>query len=124
MRQVLAEALDALFDGDGARACSRYTSSYRRELLKENRADKSKLAPKGASCEEQVKEFAPTLRRFLPGRDVKIVQITVRGDDATTVSEFNTTRGKSQVKEFLVRQDGQWKINHDQEPGEAAPPAE
>jgi len=121
VRAVLTEALDALYQGDGARGCSLYTSSYQRELVKENQADESDVASKGASCEEQVKDFEPILKRFAPGRDVKVIRITVRGDDATAVSEFNTTRGKSRVKEFLVRQAGEWKIDGDQESGEAPP---
>ncbi len=118
VRKVLAQALDAVYEGDGARACSLYTSAYRREMVKENQADKSDVAPKGASCEEQVEDFAPILRRFVPGRDVKVLRVTVGGDDATAITEFNTTRGKSRVKEFLVRRDGDWKLDGDQEPGE------
>ncbi len=122
VRKVLDEALRALRQGDGARACSLYTASYERALVEENQAEKSDVSPRGASCEEQVKDFAPILKRYV--RDVKVVRIRVRGDDATAVSEFDTTRGKSRVKEFLVRQDGDWKINGDQEPGEAAPPSQ
>ena len=121
VRNVLAEALDALYDGDGARACSLYTSSYRRALVKENQADRREVTPKGATCEEQVKEFAPMIRRFVPDRDVKVISVIVREDKATAVSELNTTRGKMKLTEFLVRQDGKWKIDGDQEEGEAAP---
>ncbi len=66
VRKVLEEALDAVYEGDGARACSLYTDSYRREMVKENQAGESDVAPRGASCEEQVKDFAPILRRFVP----------------------------------------------------------
>ena len=118
VRKVLADALDALFEGDGRRACSLYTSSYRRQLLKENQADKSDVALRGASCEEQVKNFEPILKRFVPNRDVKVIRVRTRGDTATAVTEYNTTRGKSRVKEFLVRQDGRWRIDGDEEPGE------
>ncbi len=121
VKKVLEEALDALYDGDGARACSLYTSSYRREMVKENQADKSDVAPKGASCEEQVEDFAPILKRFVPGRDVKVIRVTVKGADATAITRFNTTRGKSRVNEFLVRRGGEWKIDGDQEQGERPP---
>lgn len=124
VRDVLAEALDALYDGDGARACSLYTSSYRRALVKENKADKSEETPKGATCEEQVKEFAPMIRHLVPDRDVEVIRVTVNEDKATAVSELNTTRGKIKLTEFLVRQDGRWKIDGDQEAGEAPPSAE
>lgn len=124
VRDVLAEALDALYDGDGARACSLYTSSYRRALVKENQVDKSEETPKGATCEEQVKEFAPMIRHLVPDRDVKVIRVTVKEDKATAVSELNTTRGKTKLTEFLVRQDGRWKIDGDQEVGEAPPSAE
>ncbi len=122
--KVLEEAVDALYDGDGARACSLYTSKYRRELVTENQADRSDVAPKGDTCEEQVRDYEPILKRFVPGRDVKVIRVKVKGDKATSVTEFNTTRGKGRVKDFLVRQDGGWKIDDDQEPGEAAPPKE
>jgi hypothetical protein len=122
VKKVLEEALDALYDGDGARACSLYTSSYRRKLVEENQADRSDVAPRGDSCEEQVKNYEPILKRFVPGRDVKVIRVSVRGDNATAVSVFNTTRGKSRVKESLVRRDGEWKINDDQEQAEGAPP--
>ncbi len=121
VRKVLAEALDALYDGDGARACSLYTSSYRRKLVEENQADRSDVAPRGDSCEKQVKDYEPILKRFVPGRDVEVLRVRVTGDDATAVSELNTTRGKSRIKEFLVRRDGEWKIDDDQEAGEEPP---
>ena len=120
VKKVLGEALDALYDGDGARACALYTSSYRREFVKKNQADKSRLAP-GATCEEQVANFASALKRNVPDREVKVLRITVNGDDATAISEFNTTRGKTRVTDFLVREDGEWMINGDQETGEAGP---
>lgn len=122
VRRVLTEALDALYDGDGSRACSLYTSSYRREMVEENQADSSDVAPKGASCEEQVKDFAPILKRFVPDRDVRVIRVKVKGDDATAITEFNTTRGTSRIKEFLVRRGGEWMIDGDQEPGESPPP--
>ncbi len=121
VKKVLEEALDALYDGDGARACSLYTSSYRRKLVEENQADKSDVAPRGDSCEKQVKDYQPILKRFVPGRDVEVLRVRVTGDDATAVSELNTTRGKSRIKEFLVRRDGEWKIDDDQEAGEGPP---
>jgi hypothetical protein len=121
VKKALEEALDALYDGDGARACSLYTSSYRRKLVEENQADKSDVAPRGDSCEKQVKDYQPILKRFVPGRDVEVLRVRVRGDNATAVSVFNTTRGKSRIKEFLVRRDGEWKIDDDQEAGEGPP---
>ena len=121
VKKVLEEALDALYDGDGARACSLYTSSYRRKLVEENQADKSDVAPRGESCEKQVKDYQPILKRFVPGRDVEVLRVRVRGDNATAVSVFNTTRGKSRIKEFLVRRDGEWKIDDDQEASEGPP---
>ena len=122
VRKVLSEALDALYEGDGRRACSLYTSSYRRELVKENQADTSDVSPQGATCEEQVKSFAPILARFVPDRGVQVIEVEVSGDDATAVSEFSTTRGKTRVKEFLVRRDGKWRIDGDEEPGESGRP--
>ncbi len=120
VKKVLTTALDALYDGDGARACALYTSSYQRELLQENREENGRLAA-AATCEEQVKDFQPVLKRYVPNRAVTVIRITVRGDDATAVSEYDTTRGKTRIKEFLVRRGGAWKIDHDQEPGEPAP---
>ena len=122
VKEALARERDALYDGDGARACSLYTSSYRRQFVKENRADKSELAPKGASCREQVKEIGQVVERLVPGRKIKVIRVTVRGERAAAVSEFNTPRGKTQLKEFLLRQDGDWKIDADQEAGEPTPP--
>ncbi len=122
VEEVLTKERDAIYERDGARACSFYTSSYRRQFVKENRADKSELAPKGASCAKQVKEFGAVLERFVPDREIKVVRVSGRGDRATAVSEFNTTRGKTRLKEFLLRQDGAWRIDADQEPGEPTPP--
>jgi len=118
VKKTLDAARDALYAGDGARACRLYTSSYRRELVKRNQEDESRGAS-GSTCEEQVASFAPVLKRTV--QDVRVVQITVSGDTATAVSEYTNTRGKARVTEYLVRQDGQWKINGSQEPVEAAP---
>ena len=118
VKKVLDAARDALYAGDGARACRLYTSSYRREFVKKNQEDESRGAS-GSTCEEQVANFAPVLKRTV--HDLRVIRITVSGDTATAVSEFNTTSGKAQVTEFLVRRGGQWKINGSQEPVKAAP---
>ena len=45
VKRTLDAARDALYAGDGARACGLYTDSYRREFVKRNQEDESRGAP-------------------------------------------------------------------------------
>jgi len=123
VKEVLAQNFDALYDGDGDRACSYYTSSYRRAIANHGREDRGEAPPGGSSCEQRIRENAPLLKRLLPGREWKVIRITVRGDSATAVSQSDTTRGKTQSIEMLVRQDGEWKIDRSETTRAEPPPA-
>ena len=111
VRDVLTDSLTAVHAGDARKACSLYTPAYVRETLKEN----SELKLGHDTCEELVRALERVLKQLTPDPKPRITEVEVAGDKATARMEIDTHLGPAASKFFVVRQDGNWRIDHDED---------
>lgn len=116
--RVLTNATEATYAGDEKKACSLYTPAYVREALRENRA----LKLTTGTCAELVQALQRVRRQLTPEPTPWVTDVRVAGDRATARMEIRTHLGPAAAKLFLTREDGKWRIYHDQDV-RAAPPS-
>lgn len=117
IEQVAADSISAAHAGDRAKACARYTPGYVRELFRENGG----LRPKGVSCAEVLRSFEGILRQLTSDPKPQVTDIEVRGAKGTARLEIETHLGPAASKLFLIREDGDWKIDHDRDLSDDTP---
>ena len=111
IEQVLTESMNAAHAGDRERACSSYTSAYVREALKENAG----LKLERRTCAELVGALHVVLKQLTPDPKPSVSDVDLSGDAATARMEIDTAFGLAASKIFVVRRDGTWKIEHDED---------
>lgn len=116
--RVVTDATEATYAGDEKKACSLYTPAYVREALRENRA----LKLTRGTCAELVQALQRVRRQLTPEPTPRVTDVRVAGDRATARMDVRTHLGPAAAKLFLAREDGKWRIDHDQDL-RAAPPS-
>ncbi len=111
VKQVLTVSMNAAHAGDQAKACSLYTPAYVREVMKEHEG----LKLMGDTCEEVVRALNGVLKQLTPDPNPRVTDVRVFGDKATARMEIETHFGPAATKVFAAREDGNWKITHDQD---------
>ena len=115
--QVLTDSINAAHAGDEEKACALYTRAYVRETLKENRG----LRLTGSTCEELVRALEPVLKQLTPDPNPRVTGVEVAGDRATGRMQIDTHFGPAATKFTMTREDGDWKINHDEDVPDETP---
>lgn len=115
--QVLTDAMYATYAGDERKACSLYTPAYVRESLRENKA----LKLERGTCAELVRALRRVRRQLTPNPNPRVTDVRVAGDRATARLEIKTHLGPAAARFFLRRQEGKWRIDHDQDLRAATP---
>ncbi len=111
IRDVLTESVIAAHAGDEAKACSLYTPAYVRERLRESRG----LKLRRDTCDELVRALERVLKQLTRNPRPRVAEVEVAGDKATARMEIQTYVGPAASRFFLVRDDGDWRIDHDQD---------
>ena len=118
--RAVTESVLAAHAGDLAKACSLYTHSYVRETLRENRGLR---VTGGEGCAGLVRAMRRVLQRLTPDPKPRVSDVTVSGDEARALLQIDTALGPAASEIFLVRQGGDWKVDHDRDlQGEPQPP--
>ena len=109
--RVVIEATNAAHAGNSAKACPLYTRAYVREVRRENR----ELNVSSDSCAGVVDARGRVLRRLTPAPNPRVTGVRVMGDRATARLDIDTHFGSAATKVFAVREEGRWKVDHDED---------
>ncbi len=104
----------AALRGDGKAACGYLTEHGQAQTLADAKSKDSPIK-EADTCEAALTAVGAFLRVFAPDPAPSVSQVKVNGDQATLLGTLQTSFGPSSSRVHLVRVEGEWKIDSDQD---------